>query len=86
MNAVLFSVFVALLIKQTDFPQSCAQQSKGVNYLIVCLICLMRLFSLETKKVNFAPPLIFVFPEDFRDAFGNVGVPLDAPKVSTAEC
>jgi len=34
----------------------------------------MRLFSLETKKVNLTPlPKIFVPPEDFRDAFCVAG-------------
>jgi len=50
MNAVLFSVSaVWLRIK------SCDDYSLGINQLFDSLIGLMRLFSLETKKVNLAP-------------------------------
>jgi len=39
-----------------------------------CLIGLMHLFSLETKKVNFAPlTSLFLSPEDVRDAFCVAG-------------
>ena len=41
----------------------------------------MRLFSLETKKVNFVPLtfLFFVSPLDLRDAFFFTGGLLDGP-------